>query len=78
VKLAPTASGAATTSVTVPVKTGSCGPSSSPKPLIVTVPLAPTAGLVAVHDNEQLTETKVKGATISSVIVTLLIGRPLC
>jgi hypothetical protein len=78
VKLAPTASGAATTSVTVPVKFGSCGPSSSPKPLIVTVPLAPTAGLVAVHDNEQLTDTKVKGATISSVIVTLLIARPLC
>ena len=46
--------------------------------MIVTVPLAPTAGLVAVHDNEQLTDTKVKGATISSVIVTLLIARPLC
>jgi hypothetical protein len=78
VKLAPTVSGAATTNVTVPFRAGSCGPSDCPNPVIVTVPLVPTAGVVALQLNEQVTDTKVNGALIASVMDPLTIGRPLC
>jgi hypothetical protein len=78
VKVSPTASGAATTSVTFPVSAGSCGPSACPNLVIVIVPLAPTAGVVALQLSEQVTETKVYGALITSVIEALRIGRPLC
>ena len=64
VKLSPTLSGAAMTSVIVPDSVGSNGPSAAPNPVTVTRPLAPTLGVVAVQESEHDTDTNVNGADI--------------